>query len=495
MTSSTSGREVFTVHVGSAGCRIGEQYWQKVCLEHCLGMDGMPQSITAHGRDDAAGNLDVFFRDRRDGTWTPRAIFTDLDWHNIDYLHSKSKISKLFSSERLLAGQHTEGADGTFAGAHYFSGARQIDAFLDAAKKEMEHCDQSPHGIQLMHSLSGGAASGYGALILGKLREEFPRSILVNHVVFPTPEDITATGVYNSLQAMHHLIENTDMVHLYDNNSLTKHSLTLASAAANERSEGKPTMEDANVPMISAIGHLTQNMRFPSGPERWDLRKIATNLMLYPRMHFFSSVLIPHRSPSGGISSGPRAASIVKQLFPSGGLCEDPEESLFPLKAFNKDHRLLSSAMLTSSPSINSCELHAALRDSLYRNLGDHMVPWNPRNCLVGLSDRVIPLLAAPDVPGSVKPSQGTRKQEGDYGCSQFIANSAAIADHWKWLLEMHGKQWRKGKASLHKYLDEGMDELEFIEAESNLADLVAEYEQYNDDFDDEEEESSGSEH
>lgn len=40
----------------------------------------------------------------------------------------------------------------------------------------------------------------------------------------------------------------------------------------------------------------------------------------------------------------------------------------------------------------------------------------------------------------------------------------------------------------LHWYTGEGMDELEFTEAESNLADLVSEYEQYaNAELDDEE--------
>lgn len=40
----------------------------------------------------------------------------------------------------------------------------------------------------------------------------------------------------------------------------------------------------------------------------------------------------------------------------------------------------------------------------------------------------------------------------------------------------------------MHWYTGEGMDELEFTEAESNLADLVSEYEQYaNAELDDDE--------
>ena len=48
-------------------------------------------------------------------------------------------------------------------------------------------------------------------------------------------------------------------------------------------------------------------------------------------------------------------------------------------------------------------------------------------------------------------------------------------------------------KAFLHWYTGEGMDEMEFTEAESNMNDLVSEYQQYqeatvhDDEFDDEE--------
>jgi tubulin beta len=50
-------------------------------------------------------------------------------------------------------------------------------------------------------------------------------------------------------------------------------------------------------------------------------------------------------------------------------------------------------------------------------------------------------------------------------------------------------------KAFLHWYTGEGMDEMEFTEAESNMNDLVSEYQQYQDasaeeegEFDEEEE-------
>ena len=42
-------------------------------------------------------------------------------------------------------------------------------------------------------------------------------------------------------------------------------------------------------------------------------------------------------------------------------------------------------------------------------------------------------------------------------------------------------------KAFLHWYIDEGMDEMEFTEAESNMNDLCSEYQQYQDYFGEEE--------
>ena len=48
-------------------------------------------------------------------------------------------------------------------------------------------------------------------------------------------------------------------------------------------------------------------------------------------------------------------------------------------------------------------------------------------------------------------------------------------------------------KAFLHWYTGEGMDEMEFTEAESNLSDLVTEYQNYQDaSADDEGEEEEG---
>ncbi|KAF3844088.1 hypothetical protein F7725_016136 [Dissostichus mawsoni] len=61
-----------------------------------------------------------------------------------------------------------------------------------------------------------------------------------------------------------------------------------------------------------------------------------------------------------------------------------------------------------------------------------------------------------------------------------FIGNSTAIQELFKRISEQFTAMFRR-KAFLHWYTGEGMDEMEFTEAESNMNDLVSEYQQYQD--------------
>ena len=61
---------------------------------------------------------------------------------------------------------------------------------------------------------------------------------------------------------------------------------------------------------------------------------------------------------------------------------------------------------------------------------------------------------------------------------STFVGNSTSIQELFKRVGNQFAAMFRR-KAFLHWYTGEGMDEMEFIEAESNMNDLVSEYQQY----------------
>ncbi|KAL7238029.1 hypothetical protein ACSBR2_004180 [Camellia fascicularis] len=74
------------------------------------------------------------------------------------------------------------------------------------------------------------------------------------------------------------------------------------------------------------------------------------------------------------------------------------------------------------------------------------------------------------------------------------MGNSTSIQEMFRRVSEQFTVMFRR-KGFLHWYTGEGMDETEFTEAESNMNDLVSEYQQYQEamaDGDEEEEEESG---
>merc|ERR1712046_60446 len=96
-------------------------------------------------------------------------------------------------------------------------------------------------------------------------------------------------------------------------------------------------------------------------------------------------------------------------------------------------------------------------------------------------------------IPNNIKASVCDIPPKGLKMAVAFLGNSTAIQEMFKRVAEHFTAMFRR-KAFLHWYTGEGMDEMEFTEAESNMNDLVSEYQQYQDatadeDIEDEEEE------
>jgi tubulin beta len=95
---------------------------------------------------------------------------TDLEPATIDAVRS-GNLGQLFRPDNFIAG--TSGAGNNWAKGYYTEGAELIDTIMDRVRKETENTEQL-QGFQLVHSLGGGTGSGLGALLLNKLREEYP---------------------------------------------------------------------------------------------------------------------------------------------------------------------------------------------------------------------------------------------------------------------------------------------------------------------------------
>jgi len=83
-------------------------------------------------------------------------------------------------------------------------------------------------------------------------------------------------------------------------------------------------------------------------------------------------------------------------------------------------------------------------------------------------------------IPNNIKSSICDIPPKGLKMACTFLGNSTAIQEMFKRVGEQFTAMFRR-KAFLHWYTGEGMDEMEFTEAESNMNDLVSEYQQYQD--------------
>ncbi|KAK2983508.1 hypothetical protein RJ640_023042 [Escallonia rubra] len=399
-------REILHIQGGQCGNQIGAKFWEVVCAEH--GID----SAGRYAGDNPLQleRVNVYYNEASCGRFVPRAVLMDLEPGTMDSLRS-GPYGQIFRPDNFVFGQ--SGAGNNWAKGHYTEGAELIDSVLDVVRKEAENCDCLQDLVNIVcHSLGGGTGSGMGTLLISKIREEYPDRMMLTFSVFPSPKvSDTVVEPYNATLSVHQLVENADEC------------------------------------MLNS-----------------DLRKLAVNLIPFPRLHFFMVGFAPLTSRGSQQYRALTVPELTQQMWDSKNMmcAADPRHGRY----------LTASAMFRgkmSTKEVDEQMINVQNKNSSY------FVEWIPNNVKSTVCD--IP-------PTGLKMA------------STFIGNSTSIQEMFRRVSEQFTAMFRR-KAFLHWYTGEGMDEMEFTEAESNMNDLVSEYQQYQDatadeegyDYEDEEEE------
>ncbi|GAX17324.1 tubulin beta [Fistulifera solaris] len=401
--------------------------------EHGISGDG-----SYHGdNENQLKRIDVYFHEGMEGRYVPRAVLTDLEPGTMDAIRA-GPFGQLFRPDNFVFGQ--SGAGNNWAKGHYTEGAELVDAVMDVIRKESESCD-TLQGFQLTHSMGGGTGSGMGTLLVSKVKEEYPDRILSTYSVVPSPKvSDTVVEPYNATLSIHQLVENADQCFALDNEALYDicfRTLKLAN----------PSYGDLNHLIANAIAGTTCSLRFP-GQLNCDLRKLAVNMVPFPRLHFFLVGFAPLTAASSQSFRVLTVPELTQQAFDAKNMmcAADPRHG-----------RYLTCAMMFRG-SMSSKEVDDQMLQMVTKN-SSYFVEWIPNNLKASICDI---------------PPKGLAMS------SVFIGNSTAIQEAWKRVADQFTVMFRR-KAFLHWYTGEGMDEMEFTEAESNLNDLVSEYQQYQD--------------
>ena len=381
--------------------------------------------------------INVYFNEATGGRYVPRAVLMDLEPGTMDSVRA-GPYGNLFRPDNFIFGQ--SGAGNNWAKGHYTEGAELIDTVLDVVRKEAESCD-CLQGFQITHSLGGGTGSGMGTLLISKIREEYPDRIMMTFSVVPSPKvSDTVVEPYNATLSVHQLVENSDEVMVLDNEAL--YDICFRTLKLEN-----PTYGDLNHLVSAAMSGTTCCLRFP-GQLNSDLRKLAVNLIPFPRLHFFMLGFAPLTSRGSTAYRALSVAELTAQVFEAKNMmcAADPRHGRY----------LTASTLFRGRMSTK--EVEEQLLNTQSKN-SSYFVEWIPNNIKSSVCD--IP-------PKGFKMS-----------CA-FIGNSTAIQEMFRRVSEQFTAMFRR-KAFLHWYTGEGMDEMEFTEAESNMNDLVSEYQQYQD--------------
>ncbi|KAI8497709.1 Tubulin beta-4A chain [Branchiostoma belcheri] len=188
---------------------------------------------------------------------------------------------------------------------------------------------------------------------------------------------------------------------------------------------------------------VTTCLRFP-GQLNADLRKLAVNMVPFPRLHFFMPGFAPLTSRGSQQYRALTVPELTQQMFDAKNMMAacDPRHGRYLTVATMFRGRM-------SMKEVDEQMLNVQNKNSSY------FVEWIPNNVKTAVCDI---------------PPRGLKM------AATFVGNSTAIQ-------ELFTAMFRR-KAFLHWYTGEGMDEMEFTEAESNMNDLVSEYQQYQVQFD-----------
>jgi tubulin beta len=422
-------REIVHIQAGQCGNQIGAKFWEVISDEH-----GIDPIGSYHGDSDLQlERINVYYNEAVGGKYVPRAILVDLEPGTMDSVRA-GQYGQLFRPDNFVFGQ--SGAGNNWAKGYYTEGQELAEPILDVIRKEAESCD-ALQGFQLVHSLGGGTGSGLGTLLLNKLREEYPDRILSTYSIVPSPKvSDTVVEPYNCTLSVHQLVESADEVFCIDNEALYDICFRTLKLTT-------PTYGDLNHLVSMVMSGTTCSLRFP-GQLNADLRKLAVNLVPFPRLHFFICGFAPLTSRGSANYRALTVPELTSQLFDNKNMMAacDPRRGVYLTVSTHFRGRM-------SSKEVDEQMLNIQARNTSY------FVEWIPNNVKSSICDI---------------PPRGLKM------ASTFIGNTTAFRELFTRVENQFSKMYAR-RAFIHWYVNEGLETVEFDEARSWMMDLIQEYE------------------
>ena len=459
-------REVITLSVGQCGIQLGHSVWEQYCAEHSIDENGKRE------KDGDDPSFLTFFEESKSAEYTARSLMIDTEPMCIDNVKN-GKHSKLFHPEFLLSGK--EDAEGNWARGYYNISKKMMDEITQRIRKVAEKCHKL-QGFIMNHSVGGGTGSGLGSLISQRIAIDYRKKTQFGFDVYPSPTNSTCVvEPYNSLLTTYWSLEHGELSVVYDNEAIYE-------MCQKHLDVKRPSYDNMNRLITKNISAITSSLRFEDSINFCvNMHETKDYLVPFPRLHFLTASMSPIVSnKSESIYESIDSSPLIKRLIVPRSVNEEiaayaaqnvqdmTENCLLSKNFFTKfddfnaeEDKCMSLAVFYRG-DIKTKEAHNVVRQMKVQRKVT-FVDWGPAGYKVFLNKE--PAKCLPD---------------DDFAYSErsvaMLANNPVISQFFSERISKKYDLMYSERAYVHWYIEEGMEEGEFVEAREDLGFLEKDY-------------------
>ncbi|XP_071304175.1 tubulin delta chain isoform X2 [Agelaius tricolor] len=425
---------IVTVQLGQCGNQIGHEVFSALCSD-IRGTHGLCSTNENQSYQDSC--KERFFCQEESAVPVARAVLVDME-------------PKVIS--QALA---TAASSGHWR--YCVHGPRHKEAIMDLVQREAERCDRLGGFLTVM-SMAGGTGSGLGAFVTQCLRDAFPSSFILNHIIWPYGTGEVIVQNYNSVLTLSHLYHSSDALLVHENDVIHKICAQLMNIK-------QISFRDVNQVIAHQLGSVFQPAHPAgggSGYSRNPLGDLMETLVPHPEFRMLGLRNIPQMPESSlpySTFSWPGLLKHLRQMLIANAQMEEgidwqvrPPHAGSSIPSTNKPlhfNTSIANLLVLRGKDVHSVDLGSFQDPSLYTS-------WlNPQEAF-----------------NAWKTPRAFNKYE----------KSAALVSNSQFLLKpldsIVGKAWNMfaSKAYLHQYTKFGIQEEDFLDCFTTLEQVISSY-------------------
>eukprot|EP00040_Diaphanoeca_grandis_P009647 m.49602 g.49602 ORF g.49602 m.49602 type:complete len:464 (-) comp21062_c0_seq2:124-1515(-) len=219
---------VITVQVGQAGNQVGYEFFESMYsnLKRSQVVTPFGGRTEIHRSDsnrfDSIGGFEHHFDLSQEGQCIARAVMIDMESKVVSGIQHKlgQPSARRWNYRRGQSFTESSGAGNNwalgYASAQTDKATQSIDEMV---RMEAERCDRLD-GFVVPMSVAGGTGSGVGTRVTEQLRDNYPNSYIMNHIIWPYDTGEVMVQNYNAVLSLGRLEKCSDALLFLENDRL-----------------------------------------------------------------------------------------------------------------------------------------------------------------------------------------------------------------------------------------------------------------------------------